>query len=243
MRKSILLIFVLMGCMAVASADSFSINVLNSTFTGTNSPLPAGMVNATQVDNHTVSFAITMYHYLPNTGSNTTSSNIQYMIGGGGFALDLANTSNLAISAASAVNGLGNNMSANSLVLTIGSHNYDGFGTLNVNIGTTSTSNSASNSLVTLNFTLSRTVGTLAISDFLAQTSSNCGPGTTAIVNTPCEFVMHVNEFDLNSGANLRTGYGGTTGQVVATPEPGGLALLGSGLLGMGGFIRRKLRK
>src|ERR1041385_372350 len=158
MRKTLVLALVVMACMGLAAADSFTFSVLNSTFNGSGSPLPAGKVDLTQVNSSSVQFNITMFGYAANAPGNGTGKQIQYMIGGGGFAMDLGSLSNLTIgSTGSAVNG--NNATLTNIVLTTGTSNYDGFGNFNVNVGTTSTSNNLGNSLISLTFTLSRTSG------------------------------------------------------------------------------------
>jgi hypothetical protein len=242
MRKTFFKAFlIVLACLTAASADTFPFDVLNSTFTGTNSPLPAGLVTVTQLNASSVSFSITMNEFAANAPGNGTGKEIQYTIGVGGFEFNLANTSNLSISSASATNV--NNGSIGNITLSTGSHNYDGFGALDVNVATTNNGNNANNSAVTFNFTLTRSTGTLAISDFQALTSSNCGKDSNSIVSTQCIFVAHVNEYDVLTGGNIRTGFGGTTGEVIATPEPGSIALLGSGLLGLAGFARKRFRK
>src|SRR6201999_4176395 len=124
-----------------------------------------------------------------------------------------------------------------------GNHNYDGFGALDVNVATTNNGNNPSNSAVAFSFTLTRSTGTLAVSDFQSLISSNCGKDGNSIVSTQCIFVAHVNEYDVLGGSNIRTGFGGTTGTLIATPEPESIALLGSGLLGIGGLLRKRWMK
>jgi hypothetical protein len=215
-----------------ASADTFTFSVGNSALSS--APLPFGTITLNQVNASTINFSIVMAHYAPNSGPNTTSSDIQYAIGNGGFEFNLASTANLSLSAVSATNVLGGSF-GNTFALSTGSSNYDGFGALNVNIATTNNGNNNPNAAKTLSFTLTRTVGTLAISDFQALTSSNCP------TPNPCTFVAHVNEWDTVAQSNIKTGFGGTRGPDTTVPEPASLALFGSGLLGLGGIVRRKL--
>jgi len=84
----------------------------------------------------------------------------------------------------------------------------------------------AGNPPTALNFTVSRTGGFSSVFDIVSG-SSNC---TNA---NPCDFAAHV--FAIGSGL---TGFAGNG----VTPEPATLVLLGSGLLGLGGYVRRRTK-
>ena len=234
MRKFLWTILIISGCLTAASADTFNFNVLNSGFSGFNAPLPAGTVTVTQNGANAVKFSITMNSFAANTGANTHNYAIQYAISVGGFEFNLANTSNLVLSGVSSTTESGGSLT--NVALSTGPHTYDGFGILNGNVGTTNNGNSTANNALTFNFTLTRTSGTLSVSDFQSKLSSNCP-------SNPCTFVAHITEYDTTGTlTTVTTGFGGTS-QISETPEPASLALLGSGMLGVGGLMRKKLRR
>jgi hypothetical protein len=82
----------------------------------------------------------------------------------------------------------------------------------------------AGNPPTSLSFTVTRTGGFSTVFDLVA--------GSTGCTNAnPCDFAAHA--YALGTGL---TGFAGSG----VTPEPATLVLLGSGLLGLGGYVRRR---
>jgi hypothetical protein len=68
------------------------------------------------------------------------------------------------------------------------------------------------------------------------------GPGVAILSGTTAQIDLTTHSSGLYSGANHIMDMSGTTGLVTPVPEPGSLALMGTGLLGVAFTIKRKIR-
>jgi hypothetical protein len=105
--------------------------------------------------------------------------------------------------------------------------NVDGFGGFEWRLSGPTGSNPTSSVV----FTVARTGGFTTVLDLVEPSSGSCGN-----CPPPVNFAVHV-----QPGGGALTGYAGAPLNTTPVPEPGTLALFGSGLLGMAGVIRRRL--
>jgi PEP-CTERM motif len=68
------------------------------------------------------------------------------------------------------------------------------------------------------------------------------GPGVAIVTGTTAQIDLTTHNGGLYTGANHLVDMSGTTGLVTPVPEPGSLALMGTGLLGVAFTIKRKIR-
>jgi len=79
-----------------------------------------------------------------------------------------------------------------------------------------------------------------ALSGTIYPAGEGNGPGFAILSGATAQ--IDLTSTGLYNGSNHITDMGGTTGLVTPVPEPGSLALLGTGFLGMGFAIRRKVK-
>jgi len=147
-------------------------------------------------------------------------------------SIDYANGGSVALGTASVTGTASNGSSITiSSVLTGINSTFGNLGTVTITTGTLSGSGS--------NFTF--TGGTISI-----VSSSNVtlfsGTFTSGTVNVTNGFT-NINYFVSGIAGGFQITKGGVvSGDTIVTPEPGTLGLLGTGLVGLAGIVRRKLR-
>ena len=219
MRKSLLVVtlaamvaFTSVG--AFADSLSFSLNVANpGGLAPTNSTY--GTIKLTLVDSTHISFDVQGFNGVP-TGSPTSTD---YKISDFGFNTRAGFVGTLTCSGVSA--GWTNNCSD--------SGNLDGMGSYGFIVDGPNGSNAPGDHLT---FTVTVAGGTFSsVTDLVGSTTGgNC---------TGCKFAAEVFPFQ-NGNVLTSTGFAGANGPGTSTPEPAALGLLASGLLALGGLVRRR---
>jgi hypothetical protein len=112
-----------------------------------------------------------------------------------------------------------------------GSVHMDGFGTYDYGIGAVFGANDAG-ALSHLVFTVSTAGGFSSVFD-LVENSTGGGIASPFVIDIFCP----------TCAAGAQTGFVGTTPQTSTLPEPASMLLLGTGLIGVAGSLRRRFKK
>jgi hypothetical protein len=200
---------------AFADTISFTINLGNAAISGFTGPYAEVSVDLTSATTATLTFT-----------SDTNSGNI-YLLGDGGSVAVNVNALTWTLSAITGSNaGTGFTPGTWS---DGGAGNEDGWGSFNQTINSF---DGFTHSSDTISFTLTNTSGTWAgAANVLTPNASG--------YDVAAHIFVTADPADGSNGA-LATGFA-TNGPAV--PEPGSLALFGSGLIGLAGMLRRKLQR
>lgn len=218
LKRAALALFVVLAIgavPAVADTITFTINLGNSALSGFSGPFAEVSVNLTSATDATITFT-----------SDTNSGNI-YLIGDGGSVGINVNAASWTISGIIGSNaGTGFTPGPWS---DGGGGNEDGWGSFNQTINSF---DGFTHSSDTISFDLTNTGGTWA-------SAANVLTPNAQGFDVAAHIFVTASPADAANGA-LATGFA-VDGPAV--PEPGSLALLGSGLIGLAGVLRRKVRR
>jgi hypothetical protein len=218
MRRLLLLLAVVgltlaRGSPALADVFNSTINTPNSAISGFSSPFGEVSVNLTTSTTATITFT-----------SDTVGGNT-YLFGDGGSVALNVNATTFTVSGISGSNS-GTGFTPGPYTFA-GAGNEDGFGSFNLTIDSF---DGFTHSSDTITFTLTNTSGTWAsASDVLVANASGFDAAAHIFVTS--------SPANASNGA-IATGFAAEGATVV--PEPGSMALFGSGLLLLGGAVRRR---
>jgi len=211
--------FVLLaGRSALADTVTYNLGAGNPAITPAAYGLPYGtvLVNLTSSTTATITFtAASGYLFLDSSIADVNVNATSWTVSG--------------LTGTNSISGFGGPALANG-----SSGNVDGWGIFNQ---TFNESDGFMDALQTVTFTLTDTSGTWAHATNVL-TGNNDGNLLAAHVGE-----CNVNPCTFTGGSFANTGYASETGAInIPTPEPSSLALFGTGILGIAGMVRRRVR-
>ncbi len=233
MKKNVLVIcmFLLFLIAASASADTinFDLTVGNSSVPPFLSSFPPPYATVTVNRTSSTTAAIT-FTGLTGTNPSPPPTTVDYLLGGNSAVNLNVNATTFTVGSIGSTNLSGFTPGPFTVGNPPGTQNVSDFGLFNM---TMDDFDGNTHSVLTISFTLTDTSGTWAsASDVLIDNNKGFLAAAHIFVSTGDA-----------SDDNLTTGFAGNGTPGTPVPEPATMFLLGSGLIGLAGLARRKLKK